>query len=243
VLEVLRVVDEQVAVARRRPRADVRLVAQQRVGVEDEVAEVERALLGEQAVVRRIDGTELALALGPVVAGRQIGRPAHVLLGGHHRVLEAVDPGDDAGEERRRVAAEVVQAERQLVDVLEQHREAVGRRDRRDERVEARLERLVVQQARAEARDGVDCELLEPAVEERLDLAADGVGGRLGAREDEHLLRRDPFGGQPGVAVHERARLAGPGGAEDEQRPATMGRDGELGRGERAGRNGHVPRI
>jgi len=43
--------------------------------------------------------------------------------------------------------------------------------------------------------------------------------------------------------VHERARLAGPGGAEDEQRPATMGRDGELGRGERAGRNGHVPRI
>ncbi len=71
VLEVLRIVDEQVAVARRGPRADVRLVAQQRVGVEDEVAEVERALPGEQAVVRRVDGAELALALGPVVARRQ----------------------------------------------------------------------------------------------------------------------------------------------------------------------------
>ena len=53
----------------------------------------------------------------------------------------------------------------------------------------AGLERLVVQQARAEARDGVDGELLEPAVEERLDLAAHGVGGRLRAGEDEHLLR------------------------------------------------------
>ena len=75
-----------------------------------------------------------------------------------------------------------MQAQRQLVDVLEQHREPVGGGDGDDERVEPGLERLVAQQARAEARDGVDGELLEAAVEQRLDLAAHGVRRRLRAR-------------------------------------------------------------
>ena len=62
VLEVLDVVDEQVAVPRRGAGADVGTVAQQRVGVEDEVADVERALRGEHPVVVLVDGGELALA-------------------------------------------------------------------------------------------------------------------------------------------------------------------------------------
>ena len=232
------------AVARRGPRADVRLVAQQRVGAQDEVAEVERALLGEQAVVRRVDGAELALALGAVVARRQRRRPAHELVRGHHRVLQPVDPRDDAGEERGRVAAEVVQAQRQLVDVLEQHRQAVGGRDRRRRTGRARLERLVVQQARAEARDGVDGELLE----RRGRAAPRPRRATVSAAAAEPVRTRTCSGATPSAASQakrcdERARLAGPGAAEDEQRPAAMGRDGELGRGERAGRNGHVPRI
>ena len=189
VLEVLHVVDEQMAVAGGDPRPDVRLVAQQRVGVQDEVAEVERALLGEQPVVGGVDGGELALALGAVVAGGQVGGPAAVLVGGDHRVLEAVDPRDDAGEQRGRVAAEVVQAQRELVDVVEQHREAVGGRDRGDERVEPRLERLVVQQAtrRSRARCGPRALRTRARAGPRRRRAR--VGGGLGAGEHEHLLR------------------------------------------------------
>ena len=62
-----------------------------------------------------------------------------------------------------------MQAEGQLVDVLEQHRKPVGGRERHDERVEAGLERLVVQQAGAESGHGVDAELLEAALEQLLD--------------------------------------------------------------------------
>ena len=64
------------------------------------------------------------------------------------------------------------------------------------------LERLVVQQAGAEARDGVDGELLEAAVEQRLDLAAHGVGRRLRAGDDEHLLGR----ARPSVAASHACR-------------------------------------
>ena len=57
----------------------------------------------------------------------------------------------DRAEQRARVAAQVVRGERQLVDPLEQQRQPVGRRHRRGERVDARLERLLAQQPRAEA--------------------------------------------------------------------------------------------
>ena len=62
--------------------------------------------------------------------------------------------------------------ERELVDALEQHRQPVGGRDGDDEGVEAGLERLVAQQARAEAVHGVDGKLLEAALELVLDAGA-----------------------------------------------------------------------
>ena len=67
---------------------------------------------------------------------------------------------DDRAEQRARVAAQVVVAQRQLVDALQQHRQPVGRRDRRRERVDAGLQRLVAQQPRAEAVERRDGQLL-----------------------------------------------------------------------------------
>ena len=167
-------------------------------------------------------------------SGPSVSAQARVVLVRDELVLEAVDAGDDRAEQRARVAADVVRGERQLVDALEQHREPVGGRDRRGERVEPRLERLVVQQARAEAVDGRDGQLLEAAVEPGLEPLAQRVGGGLGDGQDEDRLGREPaLAHEPGEALAQHRRLAGAGAAEDEQRAAGV-RDGlELAGGQR----------
>ena len=123
-VRVLQLVDEHVAVARRHPRAHVRLGAQDAEGVQQQVAEVERPRLLEHAVVGGVDGGELALAVG---LGPERPGPRRVVLVRDELVLEAVDAADDRAEQGARVAAQVVRGERQLVDALEQHRDAVGR--------------------------------------------------------------------------------------------------------------------
>ncbi len=75
-LEVLGVVDEHVAPARRDPRAHVGLVVQQGDGAQEQVAEVQRALLAQHAVVGLVEPGELALALGALVALRAGRRPS-----------------------------------------------------------------------------------------------------------------------------------------------------------------------
>jgi hypothetical protein len=137
-----------------------------------------------------------------------------------------------------------VQAQRQLVDVLEQHRQAIGRRDRHGEGVQPRLQRLVVQEPRAEAVDGVDGELLEATVQPVLDAGTQLVGGRLGERQGQHALRRQAAGArQPGVAGQQGARLPRSRGAHDEQRAAPMGDHPALNLCETGERFGHDPRI
>ena len=199
-LEVLGVVDEHVAPARRDPRAHVRLVAQEGDGAQEQVAEVQRALLAQHPVMGLVEAGELALALGALVALREGGGPARDLVGRDHRLLEAVDAGDDRRQQGRRVALEVVDLEGELVDALEQHREPVGRRDRDDERIEPGLERLVAQQPRAEAVHGVDGELLEAALELVLHAGAQRVGGRLRGGEREDLLASAAGAGAPATA-------------------------------------------
>ena len=117
-----------------------------------------------------------------------------------------------------RVAADVVRGERQLVDPLEQHREAVGGRDRRGERVEPGLQRLVVQHVRAEAVDGRDGELLEAAVEAALQPLAQRVGAGLRDGQGEDRLRRQALlAHQPGEALAQDGRLARAGAAQDQR--------------------------
>ena len=72
--EVVDVVDEHVAVARRDARAHVRAL-DQRERRQHEVARIERTLLAQHPVVGEVDLRELALALGALLARRQLGRP------------------------------------------------------------------------------------------------------------------------------------------------------------------------
>ncbi len=158
--------------------------------------------------------------------------PGGVLVGADQLVLEAVDPAHEAGDERRRVAAEVVTADRQLVDPLQQHREPVGAADGDGERVEPAGERLLAQQPRAEGVHGRHRQLLVRLLDGVLDVAPQRVGGALGARQRQHRLRRLALLDQPREARDERARLAAAGAADDQQRPAAVG-DGRGLSGER----------
>ena len=232
-VRVLQLVDEQVAVARRHPRPHARLRAQEPEGVEQQVAEVERPRLLEHPVVGRVEGGELALAVG---LGAERPRPRRVVLVRDELVLEAVDAADDRAEQRARVAAQVMGGERQLVDALEQHRDPVGRRDGRGERVEPGLERLVVQQPRAEVVHGRDGQLVEAPVEAALEPLAQPARARLGDGEDEDRLRRQPaLADQPARS----ARTARSSSRCPRRRPRAAGR--RCGRWPRAGGGSATP--
>ena len=138
-----------------------------------------------------------------------------------------------------RVAAQVVVAQRQLVDRLQQHRQPVGRADRRHERVEPGFERLVAQQARAEAVEGGDGQLLVGAGQAVLEPPAQGVGGGRRVAKDELRLRRRALGSEVGEALGQHRRLAAAGPAEHEQRPAGVLHGGAL----LAGEIQHLRRI
>ena len=221
--EILEVVDEHVAVARADARAHVRPVAQQPQRAQHEVACVERARLDQQALVREVELGELALP-GPV----GLLRPRREALGVDAVLLQPVDARDDARHERGGTAAEVVLAQRQVVEVLEQHRQPVGAPERHDERIEPRLQCLVVQDARAEVCDRVHRELLVRAVDRVLQERAQPAGGRGRGDEREDRVGMRAVGHEPGETLDEDGRLAGPRPGDDEQRTAWMPDDAGL---------------
>jgi hypothetical protein len=248
--QVLEVVDQDVAPAPADPRTHVRPLLQQLADAQHQLAEVQQPLLQQQAVVGLEQPRELALALGPVagVLGRQPRGPLAEPRRPQAGVLEPVDPRDHRAQDGRRPPAQVVVAQRQLVDAVQQQREAVGRRRGHREGVDARLQRLVAQQPRAHAVDRQDRELLERPVAERvLDPSAQGLRGGGPAGEQQDLLRRDAVGHQRGETRDQRLRPAAARAAEDQQRTAAVGRDRCLRRRrsacDGAGRSGHDPRI
>ena len=214
---VLQLVDQHVRVARRQPRAHVRLLAQQPERVQDEVADVERAGVAQQPVVGGEQLGELALARAARVVGQRR-RPRAVVRGADQLVLEPVDPADDRAERGARVAAQVVVAQRQVVDALEQHRQPVGGGDRRRERVQPRLQRLVAQQPRAQARERRHRQLLVGHGHPVLDPLAQAIRGvrrrasapgrppATNARRATRSARRRPSSSR---CRHRRGRAAG----------------------------------
>ena len=74
--------------------------------------------------------------------------------------LQQVDPAQEPCQEPGRVAADLVAAQRQVVDAIEQDRQAVGRGDGREERVEPRLDRMLAQDPLGDLVVGADPELL-----------------------------------------------------------------------------------
>ena len=118
--------------------------------------------------------------------------------------------------------------ERELLDPLEQHRDAVGLGGRHEERVKARLERLLAQQPRAERAGGMYLKLLVSAAQRVLQAGAQLVGGGRRLGEHEHGFGSHALLDQPGETGHERMRLAGSRASQDQQRPRRMRDRGAL---------------
>ena len=183
-------------------------------------------MVGVQAGELELAGR--ACPIGVAVGRRQLllGIGA-VVLGRDHLVLQPVDPGDEAGEQRRRVAADLVFAEGEVVDALQQERQAVGGRDGREEGIHTGLERLVVEQPQAERAERLHMKLLIGSIELRLQALAHlgGGGCREGQREDAlggHTLAHEPH-----EAAHHGLRLSGARSGSDDQWAVGMG-DGRL---------------
>ena len=105
------------------------------------------------AVVARVQVRELPLAAGALAAPARsppparAPRPSRASLPGVIRLgLQGVDSPQQAGEQARRVAADLVPAQRQVVQTVEQHRQPVREPDGGEEGVESRLQRVLAQQ-------------------------------------------------------------------------------------------------
>ena len=133
-VELVRVVDQDVL----EPRPVGSTLRDHPQRQSDEIALVTRTRVTQDQFMDSIYLGELALGRGvggPVV--RQFGCPPRVLVGAHEFGLEAVDPSDEAAEQRTGVATEVMVLERQLVDPLGQHRQAIAGREHVVERLQA----------------------------------------------------------------------------------------------------------
>jgi hypothetical protein len=84
----------------------------------------------------------------------------------------------------------------QIVDALEQDREAIRRADGGEEGVEAGLDRVLAQQRLRCFLIGVDPELLVRAVQQRLGASAKSGAGGSRSSEDEHVLGADAAAGE-----------------------------------------------
>jgi hypothetical protein len=196
--------------------------------------------------VSRVDVRELELALSVGARVVALGRsaaalgPAAELLRLDHLLLEAVDALDEAGKQRRRVATDLVTAQRQVVDPLEQQRQPVGGADRREQRVEPGLERLIAQDPLAELVRRVHGQLVVGRLDQGLEAYPQirRGGGRWG--DHQRLVGGRPLLDQPSHSPDENVGLAGAGSAQHQQWPPAV-RDGrELRAIQAVQRSGHA---
>ena len=243
--QLLELVDQHVPEALGQPLAHVRALVQQPEGVQHEVARVERARLRDPALVRGVDLRELELARGGHPLGVALGRLREglgvraVVLSARHLVLQAVDAVHEAAQQRCRVATDLVVAQRQLVDPLPEHRHSVRAGDGREEGVEPRLERLVLEQPSGEGLRRGDPELLPGRLDRGLDLRAQHGGDRGRGRQHEDRRRGHSLVDEPGEAARHDAGLAGARTAHDEHRAPGVADRVALGVGQAVEGGGH----
>ena len=168
---------------------------------EEDVAPVEVAGLGDD----------------PVVGGAELGK---VGLGRVGAGLQLVDLAEQASEQAGRVAANLVIAKRQLIEVVEHHRQPLCRAEDVEEGVEPGGGRVRAQQAFADHRPGVDPELLVGRQQQCLGASPQALGGCPGGGDDEDPIGIDLLFGEPGQAPGQRLRLA----AYRRRRAAAAGR-------------------
>ena len=173
------------------------------------------------------------LALGPLGPVPQLG-------GGDALGLHRVDSTEQPGQQPCRVAADLVPAQREVVEAVEEHREAVGGPDGGEERVEPRLQRVLAEQSLRHGLVGGDPELLVRALDQGGRAGSQSVGAGPGASQNDDLLgwgSRRREAGQPS-----RQRLGPPeaGRAGDEHRAVAVLDHAPLGVGRRGRKTGCV---
>ena len=238
VVRVLELVHQDVGRARLGRLAPVGVRPQQVEGPDDREAEVLQARLGEPAVVRLVHPRELQLAPRPVgrpARGRvRDGRlgPAAVRLRGDELVAAGVDALDQVLDEPGEIAAQVVDAQVELVEAVEQHehpvllpRDGHGRQQAPLDAVDPReLLRVGVERG--------DPERLVRAPEQLLGAVAQLHGGLARERQRQHLGGVGAALHEPRQAAAQDPRLAGACAGEHDRRTAGMGDGRALLRGE-----------
>ena len=182
---------------------------------EHHVAGVDRARVGQHPLMHAIDLRELPLE-GRAGWIHQTIRPRGVVLDRDQLGLELVDPPHEPSEERVGAAPEVVVLQFELVDPVEQHRQAIARPEHRVDRLRPRLP----EHERRQLDGPDDVQLLVSVLEHALEPLAQRVG--TGRRRSQHRepLRPAPELHKPPEPRLDHGRLTGAGAAQHEQRPA-----------------------
>ena len=227
---VLELVDEQMGEALRDLAGDIRALGEQAAEDHDDVAR-RRGFRPRAGCDREgVELGELELAPGALALGGGGGaallrdRPLAKPLGGDVLGLERVDPAHEARQQPGRVAADLVTAQRQLVEMIEQDREPVRGADDGEERIEARVGRVVAQQALGDLLVGADPKLLARQRQELLDPAPQPRPRSSRSGQDEDPLGPLATGGQRDQALGQRLRAPAPGDASHQHRPVARGR-------------------
>ena len=225
---VLELVDHQEGEALGERPAHVGAFAEQALQLDHQVAGVEAAAIAQHAIVTRVQVRELALALGSLALGRTL-RLALALLGpvaqpagGDPLRLQGVDAAQEPGQEPGRVAADLVPAQRQVVEPVEQHRQPIGGAHRGEEGVEPRLERVLSEQALGDDLIGRDPELLVGKLDQGGRARPQAGGGGARARQHHDPLGSGPRRDQPGEPGRERLAAPRAGRADHQHRPRAM---------------------
>jgi hypothetical protein len=176
-------------------------LAEQPGQLEHPVDVVHRSSRAEHRVVELVDLRELPLPRGGVALRARAARlflgPTREALGGDPRGLEGVDPVDDTGEQTSGITADLMSAQGQLVDAVEQHCEALGGAQRLEERVDLRFGRVLAEQPGRGHRVGVDDQLLVAGLDVRLRPRPDPPRRGHRARQDQRPLALADESGEP----------------------------------------------
>ena len=225
---LLELVDHQVLETVGDLEADIGALGEHAVEGEEDVAAVEAARLGEDPVVGRVELGELELTPRGLPGGlvrRLLRLPGPQLQPRRADPfgLQRVDPREQPGQQGGGVAADLVAAQRQLVEPVEQHRQALRGAQHVEERVEAGGLGVLAQEPLADRLPAADPELLERAVQQRLGAFAKSPRRGAGRADHQHPLGCGPRRGEPGQPPRQQLGLAGPGGAEHQQRALSVG--------------------
>ena len=226
---VLRLVHQQVRKALRDGLGECRPLVQEPRQLDHRVHLVHRAGGSQHRVVQFVELGEFPLPgdgipLGRGCTGLLVG-PAPEPLGRHPRGLQRVDAIDDAREQARRISADLVPAQGQLVDPVEQHGQPLGRAQGLEEGVDLGLGGMFAQDPGGRDRMRVDDELLVGSFDRLLGADPDPVGRSGRTREHEGTA---PLADQAAQAPGQSLGSPGPGGAQDQQGSLPVGDHGLL---------------